>query len=203
MELSKLARASAFLDELVTEPFTVGDESVDVTVNIAAFTSEFWRRMSALIKQRFAGGLNAPKGKLAGRRRKGKKADKALKDALENLPNPFEFQALEDETERAIFADLLLTPGIEGQSPVLADWGMTVEGEKIKPSREVLMGLPTPAVRALWLFCRRLADTVKKQQTRPTSPSPTTGETIGAGSSTSSRRSTSTPVGRHTSESTR
>lgn len=196
MELSRLIRAPEFLDNLVVEPFKLGEESVDITVNIDAFTSEFWRRASAQMKKRYLESVKSgARSQMAtgARKPRRKKAAAELKEALNELPQPFEMQALEDETERAIFADLLLTAGINGQSPPLAEWGVKVNGEPIKPSHEVLMSMPTTAVRALWLHCRRTADTVKKQMTRPTSPSPMTGATIGAGSSTSTSKNTSTP----------
>ncbi|HEY0004532.1 MAG TPA: hypothetical protein VGB17_06945 [Pyrinomonadaceae bacterium] len=186
MELSTLAHAPEFLDNLVTEKFEAAGESVDITVNIDAFTSVFWRRISAQIRDRYLGGVK-PDGQKSAKSRRGKRGAPAKPEpdeAFKGLHSPFELMALEDDQERTIYVDLLLTPGIPGQSPVLVDWGVKLDGLPIKPSREVLMGMPTPAVRALWLFCRRLADTVKKLPTRKTSPSKTTEETTEDGSST-------------------
>ena len=200
MELSKLRSAPSLLDNLVPVPFEVEGETVDIVINIDAFCSEFWRNAAIRIKERYLKSVKSSPTAKRATAAKSKRRRKKVAASAEQSPagtakadddealapelpiQPFELLALEDDTERAIYVDLLTTPGIEGQSPVLADWGMTEAGEAVKPTAALLMGLPTPAVRELWTFCRRQADTVKKQPTRPTNGSRTTSETIADGS---------------------
>lgn len=146
---------SSFSENIITVPFGRGGETVDLFVNIDAFTPEFFREVGKQFQERLkAVGVEDKK--------------KSKKNGIEF----FEREARALEIEREIHASLL-------SGGVLKGWGVTDKGKPVEPTRELLMTRPPLLVEALWMACLNAAKTVKKrvgeeaEETSENSPSGT------------------------------
>lgn len=146
---------SSFSENIVTVPFGRGGETVDLSVNIDAFTPEFFREVGQQFQL-----------KLKEVAAKGKKKGKV------NEIDFFEVEARALEIQREIHASLL-------SNGVLKGWTVTVDGKPVEPTKELLMSRPPLLVEALWNACLNAAKTVKKradeegEETSENSPSGT------------------------------
>jgi hypothetical protein len=136
---------SSFSENIVIVPFGRGGETVDLSVNIDAFTPEFFREVGRQSEAKLKA-LSAEE-----QRQKGKKK-KAKTDGLEF----FEREARALEIQREIHASLLA-------NGVLKGWSVTKDGQPIEPTKELLMTRPPLLVEALWNACLNAAKTVKKK----------------------------------------
>lgn len=136
MELSSLSQ------NIVTVPYERGGESIELSVNIDAFTPEFFRSVGS----RFKGKMKELEAQ--DKKQKGKKK-------LEPIEF-FEIEARSLEIYREIHADLL-------SSGVLTAWTVEVDGMPIAPTREILIKQPPRFVEELWELCLKAAKTVKKR----------------------------------------
>lgn len=134
---------SSFSENIVTVPYVRSGETVDLSVNIDAFTPEFFR----IVGERFTKKMkeleredSAKKGK------KGKKADAEI----------FETEARALEVNREIYADLL-------SNGVLVGWTVTENGKPVMPTKDILLKLPPRLVVELWNLCLEASKTVKKR----------------------------------------
>lgn len=132
MELSSLS------ENIVVVPYERGGETVELSVNIDAFTPEFFRHLGKQFNDKVKD-LQAQGKK--------KKDDPAL----------FEAEARTLELNREIYAEML-------SSGVLKEWTITENGLPIPPTREVLLKLPPRLVTELWDLCLEAAKTVKKRE---------------------------------------
>lgn len=131
---------SSFSENIVTVPFGRGGETVDLLVNIDAFTPEFFREVGAQFQAKVKAFTAEDKKK--------KKPDE-----LEF----FEREARALEIQREIHVSLL-------SSGVLKGWTVTEGGEPVQPTKELLMTRPPLLVEALWNACLEAAKTVKKRE---------------------------------------
>ena len=146
MELAKLT------ENIVKTPYERDGETLELSVNIDAFTPEFFREIGKKMK----GTLQGLEAEDRAKKTKGKKVDRT---------EFFEVEARALEINREIYAELL-------SAGVLVAWTATENEIPIPPSKEVLLKLPPRFVQELWELCLEAAKTVKK----------TTSETTAAGS---------------------
>lgn len=131
---------SSFSENIVTVPYERSGETVELSVNIDAFTPDFFREVGERFKEKM-------KGLQAEDKKKGKKPETEF----------FEAEARALEINREIYAELL-------SSGVLTAWTVTENGIPIAPSKEVLVKLPPRLVNELWELCLEAAKTVKKRE---------------------------------------
>jgi hypothetical protein len=131
---------SSFSENIVTVTFGRGKETVDLEVNIDAFTPEFFRKVG----KQFQSKMKALEAE-----------DKKTKKKADGM-DFFETEARALEIQREIHASLL-------SSGVLRGWTVTVNGEPVEPTKELLMARPPLLVEALWNACLNAAKTVKKR----------------------------------------
>lgn len=136
---------STFSENIVIVPYERGGETVDLSVNIDAFTPEFFRSVG----ERF-------KGKVAGWKIEDKKTKARKRKPAADKVEFFESEARELEIKREVYAELL-------SSGVLTGWTLTENEIPIAPSLGVLLKLPPRLVEELWLLCLDAAKTVKKR----------------------------------------
>lgn len=136
MELSSLS------ENIVVVPFVHGGETAELSVNIDAFTPDFFRETG----KRFDEKLKGLQSKKAGKAR-------ASSDKI----GMFEDEARALELTREVCADLLT-------SGVLKAWTITENEMPVAPTKEVLMKLPPRVVNELWELCKAAANTVKKRE---------------------------------------
>jgi len=106
---------SALSENVVPVPFKHGGESVELQVNIDAFTPEFFRKLTATFQSRLKG-IEAQAAK--------EKKDRKKKDSAAM----FDSQAAALEMEREINVDFLVPHVLKG-------WDVTKDGTPIAPSR--------------------------------------------------------------------
>lgn len=147
MELSSLS------ENIVIVPYERNGERVELSINIDAFTPEFFRAVG----ERFKAKINTLRTE--GKKPKSKKVDDAAF---------FESEAQTLELNREIYADLL-------SNGVLVAWTVTENGLPVAPSKGVLVMLPPRLVYELWEQCLEAAKTVKKTVGSELSETPTDG----------------------------
>lgn len=155
MELSSLS------ENIVIVPFEHGGETAELSVNIDAFTPDFFRE----IRKRFDEKLKGLKTEI---KKKGKGKPKASETQM------FEDEIRALELSREVCADLL-TNG------VLKGWTITENGVPVAPTKDVLMTLSPRLVDHIWDLCKNAANTVKKRaesETRETSESTQDGSAV-------------------------
>lgn len=132
---------SSFSENIVTVPYERNGERVELSVNIDAFTPEFFRVTGKRLD-----------GKLKVLQAEDKVRGKKKVDRIQF----FEAEARALEINRDIYAELL-------SSGVLTAWTVTENEIPIPPSKEVLLSLPPRLVQELWELCLEAAKTVKKR----------------------------------------
>jgi hypothetical protein len=132
---------SSFSETIISVPFERAGEIVQLQVNIDAFTPEFFRHVGKMFDTKMRQWKTEEKKKTR------KKADSI---------DFFEENARGLEVEREIYATLLT-------SGVLKGWDVTLNGESLEPSSEVLMKLPPLVVKGIWTAALDSATTVKKR----------------------------------------
>lgn len=157
---------SALSENIVPVPFKRGSETIELQVNIDAFTPEFFRaqkeRANAKLKElkkeiaRLKHEESQKKADKPKRLSKAKKAELAFEQEAEQSLVRLENIAQEVEAERQSYAELL-------SSNVLKGWDVTENGIPIEPTMELLMRLPPRGLKEMWLACIDAAKTVKKK----------------------------------------
>lgn len=133
---------SSFSENIVSVPCKRGDESVDLQVNIDAFTPDFFRD----IGKRFESKMKGYKAEESSKKKKTKQDEIAF----------FEQEARALEISRDIYAELLA-------GGVLVGWSVTENSIPIQPTVDVLQKLPPRLVEEIWMRCLHAAKTVKKR----------------------------------------
>ena len=155
---------SALSENIVSVPYKRGNETIELQVNIDAFTPEFFRLQKARAEEKFKEFqrevLRLKKEEQAKTRpkklTKAQKAELEFEQAAQLTFTRLEQRAQEAEAERQSFAELL-------SSNVLKGWDVTENGIPVEPSKEVLMRLPPRGLEELWYVCVKASQTVKKR----------------------------------------
>lgn len=157
----------------VTETFTRHGKSMSVTFNTDAFTPDFFRAAAAMFREIHARAKEGDEQATEAFKR-------AKKDDNERVALNFDARARQLEIQREIYARLLAgTP----DTPVLMDWELTRNGEKLAIDHDELSRLHPEFVQDLYNFC--LEHSVPKSPEIPTTAaSQTISETTDAGSPT-------------------
>lgn len=129
---------SSFSENIVSIFHERSGETVELQINIDAFTPEFFRKISKKLQVKVK--------EFQATQRKGKKKENPLS---------LETEARSLELDREVYAELLT-------SGVLKDWSVTENGIPIAPTKDVLVRLPPRFVRELWELCLKQSSTVKK-----------------------------------------
>lgn len=139
---------SSFSENVIEVPFERNGQTVNLRINIDAFTPNFFRAVGKMLNRKLPVGKGKTKKRL-----------------------DFEQDALLLEHNREAHADLLTCRPDPDHSPILAGWDVTENGMPLEPSKEVLIQLPPRLVGELWDLCMTKAKTVKKtadvEATRP------------------------------------
>jgi hypothetical protein len=163
---------SALSENIIPVPWERGSQSLELQVNIDAFTPAFWRQMKARAEEKFrtleaeikkavaeasmpeVKGVKKPQ-KLT-RAQKAKEAEREFAAQVKEQLDSLEGRARQLEAERETNVEFLVPH-------VLKDWDVVDQGIHILPTREVLIGLPPPLVQDLFDTCAKAAKTVKKR----------------------------------------
>jgi hypothetical protein len=142
-------KLSSFSENIITVPYKRSGETVNLEINIDAFTPEFFRLVGKKFDERMREWRTKDK---ATPKAKGKK-----EDDLQQVKSFFENEALSLEIKRQIHAELLA-------SGVLKGWDLTDDNEvPLAPSYDVLVKLPPLLVEDIWNLSLERAKTVKKR----------------------------------------
>ena len=145
-------------------------EKVSITYNADIFTPEFFRLQASALKRRFKDALELDResARMQVQKEATLKAFNARDKRAKNItPKPddlvatrgndlawtFEQEARMHELERDFFAELLGN----ADNPIILDWDVTDNGEKVPVTVEVFKSLPPALVRDLYNFCSRAA----------------------------------------------
>jgi hypothetical protein len=148
---------SSFSENIVTVPYTRSGETVNMEINIDAFTPEFFRHVGKKFEEKMTHLRTDLKPK-ANSRPKSRAKNKSAEDvAVEQALAFFENEAVELEVKRQIHAELL-------SNGVLKGWDLNDDdGKPLAVSYDVLVGLPPLLVEHIWNLCLKTARTVKKR----------------------------------------
>jgi hypothetical protein len=127
---------SSFSENIVTVPYERGGETVELSINIDAFTPKFFREAGKRLQR-----------EVQQEKKKGKGKEEKLQ--------PFETEARLLEKNCEVYADMLCPDVLKG-------WTVEENGIPIAPTKEVLMRLPPRLLVELWEICQEAARTVKK-----------------------------------------
>ena len=140
MELAKITS-----EYVITEEFRHGAESFTVTFNADLFSPEYFRSMERAFSKQFEAAREEDKAKHPGffkrlwHRIKPPPQNRLIEESLIETARSLEIQ-------RDLYSEILA-------AHVLKDWGLTVDGVPIKPTKEVLARLPPRFVKDLYTFC--------------------------------------------------
>ena len=163
---------SALSENIIAVPWERGSQSLELQVNIDAFTPEFWREMRASAAEKFKvieadikkavqeaakpEVKGVKKAKKVTRAQKAQEAERELVAHVKEQLDSLEGRARQLEAERETNVEFLIPH-------VLKDWDVVDQGVHVTPTREVLIGLPPPLVQDLFDVCAKAARTVKKR----------------------------------------
>jgi hypothetical protein len=147
---------SSFSQQIVIVPYQRGEEIVELSVDIDAFTPKFFRDAGRRFKER----LTKIQSEVTARPKAEKKAKKKTKPSPVDAENAFlvffETEAQSMELNHEVSAELL-------SSGVLVGWTVTENGVPVQPTKEVLMKISPRVVKEMWERCLDAAKTVKKR----------------------------------------
>lgn len=165
MELSFLS------ENIIPVPYVRGDQTLELQVNIDAFTPEFWRAMKARAEEKYKAleaeirrALKEPikaevkerKAKKLTKAQQIQKAEREIRAHIKQQLDTIEGQAKQLEAERETNIEFLLPYVLKG-------WNATENGVPVKLTKEVLMTLPPRLIQEIFDLCVKAAKTVKKR----------------------------------------
>jgi hypothetical protein len=163
---------SALSENVIPVPYEHGDDTLQLQVNIDAFTPEFWREMKKRAEEKFKAleleikkAVQEAKTPEVKGQRKSKKLTKAQKAEEAERQFKAEVTAQLDSIEgRARQLEAERETNIEFLIPhVLKGWDATDQGVPVVLSKEVLTPLPPRLIQDIFDTCVRAAKTVKKR----------------------------------------
>jgi hypothetical protein len=151
---------SSFSQQVVIVPYQRGEEIVELSVDIDAFTPKFFRDAGRRFKERLTKIQSEvaaqPKGEKKAKKKAKKKTKPSPLDAENAFLTFFETEAQSMELNHEVSAELL-------SSGVLVGWTVTENGVPVQPTKEVLMKISPRVVKEMWERCLDAAKTVKKR----------------------------------------
>jgi hypothetical protein len=163
---------SALSENIVPVPYKHGDDTLELRVNIDAFTPEFWRLMKARAEEKFKAleleikkaVQESAKSEVKGQRKpkkltKAKQAEKAeqqFKDEVKAQLDGIEGRARQLEAERETNIEFLIPHVLKG-------WDATDKGDPVECTAAILSTLPPRLVQDIFDTCVKAAKTVKKR----------------------------------------
>lgn len=147
---------SSFSENIVSVPYERSGQTVNLEINIDAFTPEFFRQVGKKFEERMKDwkAIDAKAVKPLPKRKP--KAEKVEPDQFEIAKGFFENEATSLEVKRQIYAELLA-------GGVLKGWDVTENNLPLSPTVEVLLKLPPLLVEDIWNLALEKAKTVKKR----------------------------------------
>jgi hypothetical protein len=146
MELSALSQ------NIVMVPYKRGAETLELQVNIDAFTPQFFREMRLRAEERF----KELEKEIEKPVRKGKKESDFKTKVREQLDG-IEAQARRLEAERDTNIEFLIPHILKG-------WDVVKDGDPVALTKEVLATLPPKLIQELFDVCVKATQTVKKRE---------------------------------------
>lgn len=161
-----------FLSEnIIPVPYRRGDQTLELQVNIDAFTPEFWRAMKVRAEEKYKAlemeiqkALKEPLPKVK-KEKKAKKltpaqqaerAEQEIRAHIRQQLETIEGQAKQLEAERETNIEFLIPHVLKG-------WDATENGVPVTLTKEVLITLPPRLIQELFDLCVKSAKTVKKR----------------------------------------
>jgi hypothetical protein len=150
-------KLSSFSENIVTVPYERSGETVNLEINIDAFTPEFFRQVAKKFEERMNSLRQVEPVSKPTEEKPSTPTDEALAF--------FESEALKLEIGRQIHAELLA-------AGILKGWDITDDDNRpIEVTYEALLTLPPLLVKDIWNLSLDHADTVKKRAESSTATS--------------------------------
>jgi hypothetical protein len=164
---------SALSENIVTVPYKHGDDTLELRVNIDAFTPEFWRLMKSCVEEKFKmleleiekALRESSKVGVKGQRKPRKltkaqqvaEAEREFKAEVKAQLDGIEGRAKQLEVERETNIEFLIPHVLKG-------WDVVENGSLVALTAEVLNTLPPRLIQDLFDTCVKAAKTVKKRE---------------------------------------
>lgn len=163
---------SALSENVVPVPYKHGDDTLELKVNIDAFTPEFWRLMKARAEEKFKelerqirlAAQDVGKPELKGQKKpkrltkaqQAKRAEEDLKAEIKQQLDSIEGRARQLEAERETNIEFLLPHVLKG-------WDVVQNNVPVTLTPGVLNTLPPRLVQDIFDTCVKASKTVKKR----------------------------------------
>lgn len=163
---------SALSENVIAVPYKHGDDTLELKVNIDAFTPEFWRLMKARAEEKFKelerqirlAVQDASKPEVKGQKKpkrltkvqQAQQAEEDLKAEIKQQLDSIEGRARQLEAERETNIEFLLPHVLKG-------WDVVQNDAPVALTPEVLNTLPPRLIQDLFDTCVKASKTVKKR----------------------------------------
>lgn len=159
MELSALSQ------NIVMVPYKRGDETLELQVNIDAFTPQFFREVRKHAEERFKileteieqTVKQSPKPEKKSKKLTKAQAETEFKQRVKEQLDGIEAQARRVEMERETNIEFLIPHILKG-------WDVVQDGEPVALTKEVLLTLPPKLIQEIFDVCVKAAQTTKKKE---------------------------------------